>query len=127
MRELRFSDGSVFRGHPEMKYSHWPPQRLCQSQANAEIGEMLSGIKRRFDELGIPFPEIMVVDNCCHVRNEVCKCFPDIAVVLDVYHFLKRSVDNDDALRVSVANITFQISFNNPKWDKEPLSKGRRK
>jgi hypothetical protein len=66
------------------------PQRFCQSQANAEIGEMLSGIRRRFEELGIPFAEMMVVDNCCHVRNEILKWFPDIVVVLDVYHFLMR-------------------------------------
>jgi hypothetical protein len=70
--------------------SHQYVQRLCQSGANAEIGEILAGIRRRFDELGIPFPDMIVVDNCCHVRGEIRKSFPDIAVVLDVYHFLMR-------------------------------------
>jgi len=45
---------------------------------------------RRFKELGIDLPEMLVVDNCCHVRNAVLRAIPTICVLLDVYHFLMR-------------------------------------
>lgn len=35
---------------------------------------------------------MVVVDNCCHVRNFIVKAMPEICVLLDVYHFLMRSV-----------------------------------
>ncbi|OBZ68323.1 hypothetical protein A0H81_11830 [Grifola frondosa] len=31
-----------------------------------------------------------VVDNCCHVRNAIQREFPEISVVLDVWHFMMR-------------------------------------
>jgi hypothetical protein len=65
-------------------------QRLCHTLANAEIGEFLEGIKRRLRALGVPDPEMATVDNCCHVRSEILKAFPDICVLLDFYHFLMR-------------------------------------
>jgi hypothetical protein len=65
-------------------------QRLCQSQSNAEIKEMLEGYRNRCIELKVAFPKMVVVDNCCHVRGAITQPFPDTHVVLDVYHFLAR-------------------------------------
>jgi hypothetical protein len=65
-------------------------QRLCQSQSSAEIREMLEGYRSRCVELEVPFPKMVVVDNCCHVRGAITQPFPDTHVVLDVYHALVR-------------------------------------
>lgn len=65
-------------------------QRLCFSQSNKEISELFEGIKRRCEELGIPPPAICVADNCCHISKAVIDILKDIAVVLDVWHFIKR-------------------------------------
>jgi len=65
-------------------------QRFAQTQANAELGEVLRGLKRCCDALGQPYPEMVVVDNCCHVRSEILKVFPGIDVSLDVWHFMRR-------------------------------------
>jgi len=67
-------------------------QRFCQTASAAEIEEVLEGIKKRCLELGVPLPELVVVDNCCHVRQTVTKVLPDAHVVLDVFHFIKRRV-----------------------------------
>ncbi|OBZ69969.1 hypothetical protein A0H81_10476 [Grifola frondosa] len=64
--------------------------RLCQTNANAEIEEMLEGLKRHCVELTATLPEMIITDNCCHVRGAVAKVFPDASVVLDVYHLLAR-------------------------------------
>jgi hypothetical protein len=65
-------------------------QRFCQSQSPAELAELLKGLKERFSMLRVAFPEIAVADNCCHVRAAIGWVFPEIAVVLDVHHFMKR-------------------------------------
>ena len=52
-------------------------QRFCHTQANAELEELLRGLKRRFALLGIPEPEIATVDNCCHVKNAYLNVFPE--------------------------------------------------
>lgn len=65
-------------------------QRFCQTQLNAEIEEMLTGLKRRFALLGVADPEMAIVDNCCHVKNAIRRVFPDISVLLDVWHFMMR-------------------------------------
>ena len=65
-------------------------QRLCQSGSAEEITEILKGYTRRCEELKIPLPEMVVVDNCCHVRNAIKKALPKTLIVLDVYHFLMR-------------------------------------
>jgi hypothetical protein len=67
-------------------------QRFCQSQANGEIGEVLEGLKKRCEMISVPYPEMVVADNCCHVRSEVVRCLPSTDVVLDVYHFMMRYV-----------------------------------
>ena len=65
-------------------------QRYCQCQSAAEIREILDGIARRCDELGVLLLEMLVVDNCCHVRGNVTQAMPQICVLLDVYHFMMR-------------------------------------
>ncbi|KAJ7130666.1 hypothetical protein C8R46DRAFT_1236100 [Mycena filopes] len=64
--------------------------RFCQSASPAELGELLMGLKRRCEELGIPFPVMITVDNCCQVARDILKVFPDIQICLDVYHFMMR-------------------------------------
>ncbi|KAI0686377.1 hypothetical protein C8T65DRAFT_591216, partial [Cerioporus squamosus] len=66
------------------------PQRWCPTQGNIETEEQLEGLRRRLLLLGFAEPEIAVVDNCCHVKSAILKVFPDIAVVLDVWHFIQR-------------------------------------
>ena len=65
-------------------------QRFCQSQSPAEITEVLKGLKERYTSLHVPFPEMVVTDNCCHVRRAIKEAFNDIAIVLDVHHFMRR-------------------------------------
>jgi len=48
-------------------------------------------------------PEILVVDNCCQVRRQVCEVMPDILVVLDVYHFLMRC-ETPDVIVVQITH-----------------------
>jgi hypothetical protein len=66
------------------------PQRLCQSQATAEITELLEGYKQRCLISGVDFPSMVVVDNCCHSRGAIQQPFPDTHVVLDIYHLMAR-------------------------------------
>ncbi|KAI0720548.1 hypothetical protein C8T65DRAFT_567509, partial [Cerioporus squamosus] len=66
------------------------PQRWCPTQGHIEIEEQLEGVRRRLALLNFADPEIAVVDNCCHVKAAILKVFPDIAVVLDVWHFVQR-------------------------------------
>lgn len=56
--------------------------------------EMLNGLMRRCRELNVSAPIMAVVDNCCHVRNAMTPVagLSEMTVVLDVYHFKKRSV-----------------------------------
>ncbi|KAJ7029100.1 hypothetical protein C8F04DRAFT_1188031 [Mycena alexandri] len=63
-------------------------QRFCQSASPVEMGEMLMGIRRRCVELGISFPLMITVNNCCQVAKDILKAFPDIQICLDVYHFM---------------------------------------
>ncbi|KAF8124424.1 hypothetical protein EV363DRAFT_1540574 [Boletus edulis] len=66
--------------------------RLCQTKANAEITELLMGIRRRHEALGLPMPEMMVKDNCCQVRRAVESALPEADCILDVRHFIARYV-----------------------------------
>ena len=60
------------------------------SQSPAEITEVLKGLKERYISLDVPFPEMAVTDNCCHVRRAIEGAFMDITVVLDVHNFMMR-------------------------------------
>ncbi|EGO24993.1 hypothetical protein SERLADRAFT_438585 [Serpula lacrymans var. lacrymans S7.9] len=64
--------------------------RLCQTQANTEMEELLEGLKSRYEKLDQPLPQMVIVDNCCHVRSAVNKAMPDAQVGLDVFHFIMR-------------------------------------
>ena len=59
---------------------------------HSEIGEMLFGLKRRFELLNVDNPWAVVVDNCCHFRNMITNVFPDAAVLQDVWHVIMRYV-----------------------------------
>ncbi|KAF7969565.1 hypothetical protein HWV62_26925 [Athelia sp. TMB] len=52
--------------------------------------EVLKGIHLRLEILGLPAPEMIVVDNCCQVRARITRVLPDARVVLDMYHFMMR-------------------------------------
>ena len=65
-------------------------QRFCQSQSTSEITELLEGLVRRCEELGVAAPVMAVVDNCCHVRNAMTPVLALLRIVLDVYHFKRR-------------------------------------
>ncbi len=65
-------------------------QRLCQTNAAAEIQESLEGIRQCCQQLRIEVPVLVAADNCCQIRNAVIKVLPNADVVLDVYHFLMR-------------------------------------
>ncbi|KAA1480032.1 hypothetical protein DENSPDRAFT_905230, partial [Dentipellis sp. KUC8613] len=64
--------------------------RFCQSQAHDEIREQLKGLKDRFEALSVAEPEMAIVDNCCQVRQAIEDIFPEIVVLLDVWHFMMR-------------------------------------
>ncbi|KAF9032463.1 hypothetical protein BDZ89DRAFT_1063369 [Hymenopellis radicata] len=51
---------------------------------------MLTGLKARCDALGVPYPEMMVADNCCHVRGSAVSVMPSMKVVQDIWHLLMR-------------------------------------
>ncbi|KAG0692816.1 hypothetical protein DFH29DRAFT_1043843 [Suillus ampliporus] len=66
--------------------------RFCQSQTNAEITEVLQGLKNRHDILDVPQPKMMVADNCCQVRGAVTSAMPMTESKLDVWHFSARYI-----------------------------------
>lgn len=81
-----FTSSSIVTSNTHSTYS----QRFCQTQSPIEMSEALRGLKRRLDFLGVPYPKIMTVDNCCQVINFLLKIFPDLEVVLCVWHFVMR-------------------------------------
>ncbi|KAJ7094400.1 hypothetical protein C8R44DRAFT_835389 [Mycena epipterygia] len=64
--------------------------QFCQSASPAELFEILVGLAKRCGELGVPLPSMIVVNNCCQVETEILKALPNIAICLDVYHFMMR-------------------------------------
>ena len=61
------------------------------SYSAAEIREMLIGIRKRLEELGLPLPSSVTVDNCCQVKRFIREALgQNVAVCLDVYHFMIR-------------------------------------
>lgn len=63
------------------------------SYSPAETREMLDDIRKRHEELGVPLPSSVTVDNCCQVRRFIREALgQDVAVCLDVYHFIIRYV-----------------------------------
>lgn len=66
--------------------------RFCQTRANAEITELLLGLKHRHNVLGLPQPKMIIADNCCHIRGAVASAMPETEAKLDVWHFSARYV-----------------------------------
>ncbi|KAK6971771.1 hypothetical protein R3P38DRAFT_3297859 [Favolaschia claudopus] len=64
--------------------------RFCQSASPAEMFEVLLGIKKRCEELGVELPSMLVSDDCCKIEKEAHKAMPDLQICLDVYHFMMR-------------------------------------
>ncbi|KAK7050400.1 hypothetical protein R3P38DRAFT_3173760 [Favolaschia claudopus] len=64
--------------------------RFCQSASPAELFEVLEGIKKRCEELGVELPSMLVSDDCCKIEKEARKAMPDLQICLDVYHFMMR-------------------------------------
>ncbi|PIL26811.1 hypothetical protein GSI_11072 [Ganoderma sinense ZZ0214-1] len=64
--------------------------RWCMTLLHSEIGDMLLGMKKRFELLNVDNPWAVVVDNCCHFRNMILKVFPETAVLQDVWHLIMR-------------------------------------
>ncbi|TRM55405.1 hypothetical protein BD626DRAFT_469578 [Schizophyllum amplum] len=52
--------------------------------------EMLEGYRTRCDALGVSYPALSVVDNCCTVGAHIKEVFPDAHIALDIWHFLMR-------------------------------------
>ena len=50
-------------------------------------------MKAKCDRLGQPYPENIVVDDCCQFAPGAKKIFPDITVVQDCKHVINRCVD----------------------------------
>ncbi|KAG0698511.1 hypothetical protein DFH29DRAFT_1018080 [Suillus ampliporus] len=65
---------------------------FCQTRANAEITELLHGLKRHHNVLNLPQPKMMVADNCCHIHSAVASAMPETEAKLDVWHFNTRYV-----------------------------------
>ncbi len=53
---------------------------------------MLLGFRDRFDLHQVAYPEIVVADNCCSIKNAVLDVFPDTWMGLDVWHCIMRYV-----------------------------------
>lgn len=69
-----------------------PIQRLTLSGAMTEVQDQLGGYKARCENLGVPLPLMVVVDNCCTVRNKILVVLLMVLVGLDVFHFKMRCV-----------------------------------
>ncbi|KAG2059578.1 hypothetical protein BDR06DRAFT_1003175 [Suillus hirtellus] len=65
---------------------------IAWTRVNAEITELLRGLKRRHDVLNLPQPKMMVADNCCHIHGAVASAMPETEAKLDVWHFSARYV-----------------------------------
>ena len=63
---------------------------MCETKANAEIAEVLEGIRRRCDILGVDLPWGAIVDNCCQFRGSIEAAIPLIKVFLDIFHCVAR-------------------------------------
>ena len=63
--------------------------RFTRSNAASEIEGLLKELKTRFDRLGVPL-EMIIVDDCCHVRNLYERIFPGVKIRLDLFHACSR-------------------------------------
>lgn len=64
---------------------------FTKSTSFSEISGMLKDLKCRLDEAGITL-EMILVDDCCHVRQFYEQIFPGVKVRLDLFHACLRIV-----------------------------------
>ncbi|KAI0746420.1 hypothetical protein C8Q80DRAFT_1219861 [Daedaleopsis nitida] len=62
--------------------------RFCHTHSNSKVEELLMELKQQFTLLGVAKPKVVIADNCCHVKSPIKRMFPQIAVCLDVWHFM---------------------------------------
>lgn len=84
---------------------------------------MLEGIALRHTILNVLLPIIAVVDNCCSVRSFLVRGIPDLEVVLDVYHFMMRSVNNSGRIAITDLPYSLQIPGRCLEWYQKPAQK----
>ncbi|KAF9019632.1 hypothetical protein BDZ89DRAFT_1164575 [Hymenopellis radicata] len=87
---ISLSTDATFKAPAKAKINEIVDWRICMTQANTELQEMLAGLKRRCDLLRVAYPEMLIADNCCHVRGSVIKVIPSIKVAQDIWHLLMR-------------------------------------
>ena len=59
--------------------------RFTKPTAYSEIDDLIKELKTRFDREGVPL-EMMIVDDCCHVRNLYERIFSGVKIRLDLFH-----------------------------------------
>ena len=59
--------------------------RFTKSTAYSEIDDLIKELKTRFDREGVPL-EMMILDDCCHVRNIYERIFSGVKIRLDLFH-----------------------------------------
>ncbi|KAI1783814.1 hypothetical protein LXA43DRAFT_902828 [Ganoderma leucocontextum] len=86
---------------------------------------MLLGFRERFDLHQVAYPEIVVADNCCYIKNAVLDVFPDTWMGLDVWHCIMRYMicvvgGTKNALRPAVAQDLRNAILKAPAKDRVP-------
>ena len=59
--------------------------RFTKETACSEIDNLIKELKTRFNREGVPL-EIIVMDDCCHVRNLNERIFPGVKLRLNLFH-----------------------------------------
>ena len=65
--------------------------RFTKSTSFSEIYDLLKDLKCRLDKTGVTL-ELVLVDDCCHVRNLYEQIFPGAKIRLDLFHACMRIV-----------------------------------
>ncbi|PIL35895.1 hypothetical protein GSI_01555 [Ganoderma sinense ZZ0214-1] len=99
--------------------------RFCFTQGNWELQELLQGIKRRLTLRGVPEPDMVVSDCCCHVAKAIHEVFPDAVVCLDVWHLLMQYLvclvgGSKSPVRANVARDIVDAVLKSRALDKTP-------
>ncbi|KAJ3477525.1 hypothetical protein NLI96_g10403 [Meripilus lineatus] len=64
--------------------------RVCQTKKGAEMTELLSALRTRYEILGVPLPWGFIVDDCCAMRPSIEAAMKDVLVLLDIFHCIAR-------------------------------------
>lgn len=70
---------------------HLLHQRMTLTLGTKEVQEQLAGYRDRCTALSTAFPELLVVDNCCTVREKYQETL-NVPVGQDIYHIKMRHV-----------------------------------